>query len=50
MGVNAALTYPNSVREKQHVNIRAIPKNIHPPLRSGTAGTAAAASASASSA
>jgi lysozyme len=35
MGVNAALTYPNSVREKQHVNIRAIPKNIHPPLEIG---------------
>jgi hypothetical protein len=33
MGVNAALTYPGSVREKQHINIRQAPKNLKLPLK-----------------
>lgn len=35
MGVNAALTYPGSAREAQHVNIRVIPKKLKPPLKRG---------------
>lgn len=35
MGINAALTYPTSALEKQHVNIRVIPKKLPVPLKRG---------------
>lgn len=35
MGINAALTYPTSVMERQHVNIRVVPKSLTPPLKLG---------------